>query len=297
MSVVFRAQERYDLTSIPTSTLQRNLYTALNINQAQCTREELPTFRTSKVTNTISAIVRDRQQAQTLLKMRSLKASDKAVTVIAHEIPPEDTCRGVAHGVGPNETASELHEALQWTQEILYARPLGSRGLALVTFQGKRPPRTILYHGFITKVTLYKPTTVVCRRCQGLGHKEMVCTRKPRCTECGCIMQDGHVCQRKYCVNCRSLTHLATNNKCPARIRADKMLQQKTRKGRPSSKRAATTTEQRTEVKPPHVTIDEFPPLETRSSSLKINSPDRRSRSRSAAAGSTRKECVAKCVT
>ncbi|KAM7293828.1 uncharacterized protein ISCGN_023411 [Ixodes scapularis] len=150
--VVFRAQERYDLTSIPTSTLQRNFYTALNIKQAQCTREELPTFRTSKVTNTISAIVRDRLQAQTLLKIRSLKASDKAVTVIAHEIPPENTCRGVAHGVDPKETAGELHEALHCrTQEILYARPLGSRGLALVTFQGKRPPRTILYHGFITK--------------------------------------------------------------------------------------------------------------------------------------------------
>lgn len=245
--VVFRAQERYDLTSIPTSTLQRNFYTALNIKQAQCTREELPTFRTSKVTNTISAIVRDRLQAQTLLKIRSLKASDKAVTVIAHEIPPEDTCRGVAHGVDPKETAGELHEALHCrTQEILYARPLGSRGLALVTFQGKRPPRTILYHGFITKVTLYKPTTVVCRRCQGLGHKEMVCTRKPRCTECGCIIQDGHVCQRKYCVNCRSLTHLATDNKCPAKIRADKMLQQKTRKGGLSSKRAAMMTGQRT---------------------------------------------------
>ncbi|KAM7293832.1 uncharacterized protein ISCGN_023415 [Ixodes scapularis] len=66
------------------------------------------------------------------------------------------------------------------------------------------------------------------------------------------------------------------------------MLQQKTRKGGPSSRQAATATGQRTEVEPPHVTIDEFPPLEARSSALKRNSPARKSRSRSAAAGSTR---------
>ncbi|KAG0426254.1 hypothetical protein HPB47_026625 [Ixodes persulcatus] len=136
-------------------------------------------------------------------------------------------------------------------REIFYARPLGNRGLALVTFQGKRPPRTVLYHDFITKVTLYRPTTVVCRRCQGLGHKEKVCTKKPKCPDCGCITQEGHVCERTYCVNCHALKHLATDPKCPARIRADQMLQQKSKRGKSSNKRRCTETAASTTEKPP----------------------------------------------
>ncbi|CAN7948521.1 unnamed protein product [Ixodes hexagonus] len=213
--------------------------------------------------------------------MKHIRAPDKVVEVVAHEIPPEDTCRGVAHGVDPSESPAEMLDALRCRyREILYARPLGNKGLALVTFQGKRPPRTVLYHDFITKVTLYRPTTVVCRRCQGLGHKEKVCTKKPRCPDCGCITQEGHVCERTYCVNCHTLKHLATDPKCPARIRADQMLQ-KSKHGKPPYKGKGTATAASTKKKPPQVTIEDFPPLSRGSSSHIRAPPTRRSRSRS----------------
>ncbi|KAG0420010.1 hypothetical protein HPB47_003735 [Ixodes persulcatus] len=280
--IVFRAQERYDITSIPVRTLQRNFYTALNVDPARCRKEDLPTFRSSKVTNTVSAIVPDRSQAQVLLKMKHIQAPDKVVEVVAHEIPPEDTCRGVAHGVDPNESPAEtLDDPRCRYREILYARALGNRGLALVTFQGKRPPRTVLYHDFITKVTLYRPTTVVCRRCQGLGQIEKVCTKKPRCPDCGCITQEGHVCERTYCVNCHVLKHLATDPKCPARIRADQMRQQKSKRGKPSNKRRCTATAASTKEKPPQVTIEDFPLLNRDSSSHRKAPDTGRSRSRS----------------
>ncbi|KAG0421430.1 hypothetical protein HPB47_002690 [Ixodes persulcatus] len=148
-------------------------------------------------------------------------------------------------------------------REILYARPLGNKGLALVTFQGKRPPRTVLYHDFITKV----------------------CTKKPRCPDCGCITQEGHVCERTYCVNCHALKHLATNPKCPARIRADQMLQQKSKRGKPSNKRRCTATAASTKEKPPQVTIEDFPLLNRDSSSHRKAPDTGRSRSKSTSAG------------
>ncbi|KAG0421911.1 hypothetical protein HPB47_002233 [Ixodes persulcatus] len=150
--------------------------------------------------------------------MRTLTAHDRAVDVVAHEAMTGDTIRGVAHGINPEDTSETLLRALRSNSHaIINARPLGKNGLALVTFQGHRPPRTIFYYDVIINVTPYSPTTVVCRRCHGLGHKEHACTRPPRCPDCGCIVSNDHVCERTYCANCRVTTHLATDPKCPVK--------------------------------------------------------------------------------
>ncbi|CAN7986624.1 unnamed protein product, partial [Ixodes hexagonus] len=310
--VVFRSCERYDLTSIPVATLQRTFYAAINLNPATCAKHDLPFFRLGKATNTISAIVRSRAFADRLLSVTSITAPDRAVPVIAHEVPPGDTARGVAHDINPTDTPELLTSALRSdSHEILYARPLGTRGLALVTFHGRRPPRTVLYHDFEIRVTPYVPKTVVCRRCHGLGHKEHVCTRPPRCPDCGCVTRDGHVCERTYCANCRDSTHIATHPKCPTKLRVDQQLQQRAKRPAPATgpgqrgsraayrrrrRRRARRGSNRTPMSreqsrsctpappPPRISIENFPPLVPTSNRFApLATPQRNSRSRSRA--------------
>ncbi|KAG0422074.1 hypothetical protein HPB47_002075 [Ixodes persulcatus] len=260
-NVVFHSKEPYDLASIPAASLQRNFLTKLGLNLAACQKTELPTFRVNKAANTITITVRDRKHVAVLLKVTSIKAPEKAVEVVGHETPPRDTCRGVAHGIDPQETLKQLEEALSSrSHEIIHARPLGGRGLALVTFVGKRPPRSIVYHGLIIRVTLYKPTTMMCQRCQGLGHKENVCTRKPRCRDCGCIVLEGHVCERQYCTNCKASTHLAADPTCPTRQRVNLILQARAQGGgaRGSKGKGGSTSNTQ---KPPRVTPEDYPTL------------------------------------
>ncbi|KAG0412044.1 hypothetical protein HPB47_010812 [Ixodes persulcatus] len=229
--IVFRSRDRYDLTRIPACTIQRGFYAALGLHPSACDTKDTPYFRIGKATNTISVTVRNRTHADQLLAMRTLTAHDRAVDLVAHEAMTGDTIRGVAHGINPEDTSETLLRALRSNSHaIINARPLGKNGLALVTFQGYRPPRTIFYYDVIINVTPYSPTTVVCRRCHGLGHKEHVWTRPPRCPDCGCIVSNDHVCERTYSANCRVTTHLATDPKCPVKRKVDQQLQERTRR-------------------------------------------------------------------
>ncbi|KAG0411408.1 hypothetical protein HPB47_011470 [Ixodes persulcatus] len=166
-------------------------------------------------------MVHSRDAAEKPLALHSLTAQDRAVSVVTHEIPPKDTVRGVAHGIDCGETSDTLASALRSkTHEVLYARLLRKNGLAMVTFRGTNVPRSIVYRGCIIRVTPYVSHAVQCWRCQGLGHKQHVCTRALRCPDCGWLKQEHHVCGRKYCVNCRSHgNHLATDPKCPTKLR------------------------------------------------------------------------------
>lgn len=279
-NVVYRSKEPYDLAGIPAAVVERNFYPKLGLNPKTCTPSQRPSIRSNKAANTISVKVYDRKLVAPLLAITSIRAPDKTVEVVAHETMLENTCRGVVHETDPTESPQELIETIVCrTHEVLHARPLGSRGLALVTFSGTRPPRQVLYHGMVKRVTLYIPMTMVCRRCQGLGHKENVCTRKARCQDCGCITLERHVCERKYCANCRSSAHIATDPNCPARLKANKLLQakaigMKSNGSQGTGGKGGATAESR----PPEVTITEYPELP--------NSTPGRGRSRSASRAS-----------
>lgn len=122
----------------------------------------------------ISRVAMDwRGKTRTLLNTTKLKAHDKEAGVVASEVLPEDKCRRVAHGVDPSLQPEQLLEALYGLgREIYYAITMGKGGLALVTFQGQRPPRIVAFHGEYIRVTLYKPYRVTCHNCLELGHKK-----------------------------------------------------------------------------------------------------------------------------
>ncbi|KAG0416115.1 hypothetical protein HPB47_006721 [Ixodes persulcatus] len=122
-----------------------------------------------------------RGNARTFLNTTKLKAHDKEAAVVAFEVLPEDTGKGVAHGVDPSLQPEQLFEALyELGREIYYAITMGKGGLALVTFQGQRQPRSVAFYGEYIRVTLYKPYRMTCHNCLELGHKENVDTAERR---------------------------------------------------------------------------------------------------------------------
>ncbi|CAN7940310.1 unnamed protein product, partial [Ixodes pacificus] len=293
--VVFRSAERYNLATLPLENLVKSFYGALGLDRRNCEEEQKLLIRTGSTTNTVSVITKTRAQVTGLLKIKAIRAPDREVSVIAHELPPSNTTRGVIRGINPTYSPEQLMSELDCkSHEILFARKLGNNGLALVTFQGNRPPYTVLYMDRITRVAPYRPKTVVCRRCHGLGHKENVCTRRQRCPDCGCILKENHICERTYCVNCRSLTHIATDPKCPTKLQTDQKLQSRNQprrsRNRSRTNQRGTPLQAERRQPPPKVTLDDYPPLAPSSNRFAALTPPAQPRSRSRSRSAAGKE-------
>ncbi|KAG0442308.1 hypothetical protein HPB47_015739 [Ixodes persulcatus] len=130
-----------------------------------------------------------------------------------YKLHTEGISRGVIHGCKPNESSEKLLSALHADGvDILSARPMGSRGTALIIFASPRPPSEVTYWPFPRRV----------ERCHKPGHKAAVCpAEKPVCANCG-KQQDQAPEQcphadEKFCVRCNDSGHVATDASSPAR--------------------------------------------------------------------------------
>ncbi|KAH9360921.1 hypothetical protein HPB48_003580 [Haemaphysalis longicornis] len=108
---------------------------------------------------------------------------------------------------------------------------------ALITFEGKRPPRYVLYYNCMMAVASYTPKSVICNLCHDIGHKADICpnSQHPRCAKCGKEHADGiSDCtgsspQRKNCGG----SHVAMDPRCKKRIEANKGIRVRQARRRP----------------------------------------------------------------
>ncbi|KAM7306990.1 hypothetical protein ISCGN_010628 [Ixodes scapularis] len=123
--VVFRSAERYNLATLPLENLVKAFYGALGLDRRNCEDEQKLLIRTGSTTNTVSVITKTRAQVPGLLKIKAIRAPDREVSVIAHELPPSNTTRGVIRGINATYSPEQLMRELDCkSHEILFARKL-----------------------------------------------------------------------------------------------------------------------------------------------------------------------------
>lgn len=148
-------------------------------------------------------------------------ASDYAVT--AYVAAPDNSCKGVIHGLDAGTTPTELLAHLRVRTQgvkILYARMLGNSQTAVITFEGKIVPRYVYYYGGETRCYLYRSSRQVCYICFKPGHRADVCPTPDavvcsNCTEP--VIEDGHTCEPR-CALCKE-AHPTRAKECKERLR------------------------------------------------------------------------------
>lgn len=110
-------------------------------------------------------------------EIKSVKIEDKLHKVTAYMLAPEDSGRGVVHGVDPCMKESEILEGFTRhvkNPQILGVRRMGKTQTVTITFEKETVLcRLIFYSGFM-KCFLFKKHYKVCYWCGELGHRSDV---------------------------------------------------------------------------------------------------------------------------
>ncbi|KAH9372207.1 hypothetical protein HPB48_019212 [Haemaphysalis longicornis] len=162
----------------------------------------------------------DEDLARNIRDLQSLHILSNDYEITAYIAAPDDSSRGVVHGIPPGTPISELIDNLHAPgYEILTARMLGKTSTALVTFAGKRVPRGVIFEHAMLSCSLYRPTRPVCYVCHEVGHRADVCPNPDtvKCAVCGLSNPaKEHECTPR-CVLCKG-AYPTGDKRCPERL-------------------------------------------------------------------------------
>ncbi|KAH7959154.1 hypothetical protein HPB49_008963 [Dermacentor silvarum] len=163
------------------------------------------------------------ETANVVQSVPSLRFGAKDYAVTAYVAAPDNSCKGVIHGLDAGTTPTELLAHLRVRTQgvkILYARMLGNSQTAVITFEGKIVPRYVYYYGGETRCYLYRSSRQVCYICFKPGHRADVCPTPDAvvCSNCAePVIEDGHTCEPR-CALCKE-AHPTRAKECKKRLR------------------------------------------------------------------------------
>lgn len=264
----------------PRDSLDLNHWTAVQVGTSIRSRLEADTsnsfdkanlrhnkLRIDPKQNIIIYSTPDVNLANKLTKLQTLHLGETDYAVTAYTAAPDESVKGIVHGIPPGTTTDDLLDNLEAPgYEILYARMLGQTYTAVITFAGKRLPFFVYYINGEMRCTPYRQTRQVCRICLQEGHRADVCPTPDtaRCQTCGTANPvTDHPCAPK-CVLCQG-AHPTAARECPERLK------------RPYLPRATTG-------QPPtsdRMSRRDFPPLQMEDPGKRSQTPGHRVRSQS----------------
>ncbi|KAG0416480.1 hypothetical protein HPB47_006379 [Ixodes persulcatus] len=137
-------------------------------------------------TFTISTPVKERADAYRSLPGFAMNNQEYPVT--AYFPTPEQSVRVVIYGALGNETPDEiLHYCITENPElpIVNARRMGRSRAAVITFEGTKPPKEMIFQAGLFTCHPFKERVETCLHCRRVGHQADVCYR-PKSQRCNC---------------------------------------------------------------------------------------------------------------
>ncbi|KAH6937608.1 hypothetical protein HPB50_001897 [Hyalomma asiaticum] len=145
-------------------------------------------------------------------------ASDYAVTACV--AAPDNSCKGVIHGLDVGTTPTELLARLRVRTQGVKILYIGNSQAAVITFEGKVVPRYVYYYGGETRCYPYRSSRQVGYMCFTPGHRADLCPTPDAvvCSNCADpVIEDEHNCEPR-CALCKE-AHPTRAKECKERLR------------------------------------------------------------------------------
>lgn len=175
-TIVAKLTDGTDLESVPRGLLANAVMNAAGLNSA----ERRDTYFKPRPRQNLTVIDTYRKSAKDkILSIKQVSLEDGPHPFSAYTTTPENSCKGVVHGISAATTEQELRQHLESEQtRILFARLMGRSNTVLVTFEGLRVPHYVLFHRTAMRCYPYRPKSVICLNCMTIGPKSEVCPKK-----------------------------------------------------------------------------------------------------------------------
>lgn len=178
--------------------------------------------------NTISVRTDSKELAETLEKITEIGTEEKGkIPIQVFRTYGNTHSKGVFYDIYPKKEDPQgdvLNSEIESEKpHVVAARRLGKSNTAILTFDGEKTPRSVLYGKRYMRVFPFKPKAVTCGHCHRLGHKFDICPNTAVCPICGTDhpkptdLTQGPGCTdtTPYCQGCKKKGHLGTDRKCP----------------------------------------------------------------------------------
>lgn len=219
--IVYRVQGGIDLAKLPRWMVYDAVRTAAAGPASRNEPDKAPKILLQPAQNLVTLSTPSLAVATEASSATTLTVDGKTYPLKAYIASPENTVKVVIHGIKKNTSPEELfaNTRVGPNFELVYGRMLGSSETALLTFQGQRAPRQVIYQHGIYECRKYTPLRQICSKCHELGHRADICPRPDvnLCKVCGQSNSEKHQCTVS-CRNCGG-AHVATAKFCPARRR------------------------------------------------------------------------------
>lgn len=243
--VIVRPHQGLPLRAITTPVMARAIIEACD----EKIQGEQFLLRIKPGSNIVIVSTPEKEVANTLRQITSLKINGKPHAVKAYVALGDGAVRGVIHGLTPHTPSDVLKSKIRvrtLNVEVAHARMLGDSKSAVIVFFGNLVPRYVYYEGGEMACYPFRNTVQVCKTCQRVGHRTDVCPQPELCVCRICGTEDpadGHECNPK-CASCGE-AHLTGDRSCRKRLK-------QVRRPEPSSGRQARMPSKERRLKSKH---------------------------------------------
>ncbi|KAG0410691.1 hypothetical protein HPB47_012175 [Ixodes persulcatus] len=164
--------------------------------------------------------------ARRLSQTKRIRVRNQLHEISPYLAAPINSCKGVIHGVEAGLTTNDLMHSLESFQTtIITARMMGDTESVLITFEGAKVPRTILFRRATYRCHPHRPRALRCEKCRMYGHRTFNCPESPtfwRCPTCAAQIphqQASHACSPR-CYHCGG-EHSSFDSTCPVQRQKD----------------------------------------------------------------------------
>lgn len=188
------------------------------------------TLRINMRQNTMIMSTPSLANAKEYSNIKEIMINDKSYATAAYVTAPENTSKGVIHGIPKYDNQEDIEKSLvnQRNPTILHARRMGLTDSVVIVFEGLFVPYFVYYRGAEYRCFLYKKQYETCTTCGRIGHRADVCPQpdSKKCRGCGVLNPtENHQCVPR-CSLCGK-GHLTGDKKCKERFRTPYLLKKR----------------------------------------------------------------------